>query len=73
MLKWSDVGGLENIKEELKEAVEWPLKYSDILKRLIRSHPKGMLLYGAPGTGKTLLAKAVANESGVNFISIKRP
>ncbi|PKL50062.1 MAG: AAA family ATPase [Planctomycetes bacterium HGW-Planctomycetes-1] len=72
-VKWSDVGGLENIKQELKEAVEWPLKYPDIFKKAGTNPPKGILLYGKPGTGKTLLAKAVANESGVNFISIKGP
>jgi transitional endoplasmic reticulum ATPase len=72
-VKWDDVGGLENIKEELKEAVEWPLKHSDIFKKANANPPKGILLYGVPGTGKTLLAKAVANESGVNFISVKGP
>ena len=72
-VKWNDVGGLENIKQELKEAVEWPLKYSDIFRKANTSPPKGILLYGQPGTGKTLLAKAAATESGVNFISIKGP
>lgn len=72
-VKWDDVGGLDDIKEELKEAVEWPLKYSDIFKKANTNPPKGILLYGAPGTGKTLLAKAAANESGVNFISVKGP
>jgi len=72
-VKWEDVGGLDDIKEELKEAVEWPLKYSEVFKKANTNPPKGILLYGAPGTGKTLLAKAVANESGVNFISIKGP
>jgi transitional endoplasmic reticulum ATPase len=72
-VKWSDVGGLENVKQELKEAIEWPLKYPDVFKKANTNPPKGILLYGKPGTGKTLLAKAVANESGVNFISIKGP
>ena len=72
-VKWSDVGGLGGIKNELKEAVEWPLKYSEIFKKAGTNPPKGMLLYGIPGTGKTLLAKAVATESGVNFISVKGP
>jgi transitional endoplasmic reticulum ATPase len=72
-VKWSDVGGLENIKQELKEAIEWPLKYPDIFRQADTKPPRGILLYGKPGTGKTLLAKAVANESGVNFISIKGP
>lgn len=72
-VKWSDVGGLEDIKEELKEAVEWPLKYSDVFKKANTNPPKGILFYGVPGTGKTLMAKAIATESGVNFISVKGP
>ena len=72
-VKWSDVGGLEDIKEEMKEAVEWPLKYSDVFKKAGTNPPKGILLYGVPGTGKTLLGKAIATESGVNFISVKGP
>lgn len=72
-VKWEDVGGLENIKEELKEAIEWPLKYSDVFEKANTNPPKGILLHGAPGTGKTLLAKAVASQSGVNFISVKGP
>ncbi|MDP8258044.1 MAG: CDC48 family AAA ATPase, partial [Candidatus Aadella gelida] len=72
-VKWEDVGGLQKIKEDLKEAIEWPLKYSDTFAKANTKPPKGILLYGLPGTGKTLLAKAVANESGVNFISIKGP
>ena len=72
-IKWSDIGGLENIKQELKEAVEWPLKHPETFQRLGIRPPKGTLLYGIPGTGKTLLAKAVASESEANFISIKGP
>lgn len=72
-VKWDDVGGLNSIKEELKEAIEWPLKYADVFKASGTTPSKGILLYGAPGTGKTLLAKAAAKESGVNFISVKGP
>ncbi|MBU1121154.1 MAG: CDC48 family AAA ATPase [Candidatus Omnitrophica bacterium] len=72
-VRWQDVGGLERIKQELQEAVEWPLKYPDIFKKADACPAKGILLYGPPGTGKTLLAKAAANESGVNFISVKGP
>ncbi len=70
---WADIGGLENAKQELKEAVEWPLQKPDAFKRLGVKPPKGILLYGPPGTGKTMLAKAVATESQANFISIKGP
>ena len=72
-VKWADIGGLENIKQELIEAVEWPLKHPEAFKRLGVRPPRGILLYGAPGSGKTLLAKAVANESEANFISVKGP
>ena len=72
-VKWKDIGGMEDFKQELKEAVEWPLKNPDAFKRLGIKPPKGILLYGAPGTGKTMLAKAVANESEANFISVKGP
>lgn len=72
-VKWEDIGGLEDVKGALKEMVEWPLKNPDSFKRLGIQPPHGILMYGAPGTGKTLLAKAVANESGANFISIKGP
>ena len=72
-LKWTDVGGLDDVKQELIEAVEWPLKFPDSFKRLGVKPPKGILLYGAPGTGKTMLAKAVANESQANFILVKGP
>jgi len=72
-VRWDDIGGLEDVKQKLKEAVEWPLKYGDIFNKLDAKPPKGILLYGPPGTGKTLLAKAVATESEANFISVKGP
>jgi transitional endoplasmic reticulum ATPase len=72
-VKWSDVGGLEDAKQNLKEAVQWPLDHPAAFDRIGIRPPKGVLLYGPPGSGKTLLAKAVANESGANFISIKGP
>jgi transitional endoplasmic reticulum ATPase len=72
-VKWSDIGGLDSIKQELQEAVEWPLKYQEIFTHADAIPPKGLLLYGPPGTGKTLMAKAAANESEANFISIKGP
>ncbi len=72
-VKWSDIGGLADVKLELQEAVEWPLKYPEIFEHMDAKPPKGILLYGPPGTGKTLLAKAVANESEANFISVKGP
>ncbi len=71
--KWSDIGGLEEVKSELQQAVEWPLKYADLFEKSGAKPPKGILLYGPPGTGKTMLAKALANESEANFISIKGP
>ncbi|MHB1908996.1 MAG: CDC48 family AAA ATPase [Nitrososphaerales archaeon] len=70
---WTDIGGLENIKKELQEAVEWPLKYPDLYTTIGYSMPKGVLLYGPSGTGKTLLAKSVATESEANFISVRGP
>ncbi|CAN5632594.1 CDC48 family AAA ATPase [soil metagenome] len=72
-IKWEDIGGLSNIKQELQEAVEWPLKYLGVFTYADATPPKGILLYGPPGTGKTLMAKAAANESEANFISIKGP
>ncbi|HEX5892536.1 MAG TPA: CDC48 family AAA ATPase, partial [Nitrososphaeraceae archaeon] len=72
-IKWDDIGGLFSIKQELQEAVEWPLKYNQIFTYSDATPPKGILLYGPPGTGKTLMAKAAANESEANFISIKGP
>jgi transitional endoplasmic reticulum ATPase len=70
---WSDIGGLEDVKRELKEAIEWPLKYGKTMERAKLKGTKGILLTGPPGTGKTLLAKAVATESEANFISVKGP
>jgi transitional endoplasmic reticulum ATPase len=72
-VKWDDIGGLKDVKEELQEAVEWPLKYPELFEHMNTEPPKGVLLYGPPGTGKTMLAKAVANESEANFISVKGP
>ena len=72
-VKWERIGGLDSVKNELKESVEWPLKYPNSFKRLGIKPPRGILLYGPPGTGKTLLAKAVANESQSNFILVKGP
>jgi transitional endoplasmic reticulum ATPase len=70
---WTDIGGLENVKEELIEAVEWPLKNPSVFERMGIRAPKGIMLYGPPGCGKTLLARAVATESEANFITIKGP
>jgi transitional endoplasmic reticulum ATPase len=72
-IKWEDIGGLEEVKEALKEAIEWPLKYPKLFEEAGAKPPKGIMLHGPPGSGKTLLAKAVAHESGVNFISVKGP
>jgi transitional endoplasmic reticulum ATPase len=72
-VKWEDIGGLDDVKRELQEAVEWPLKYPNLYSKIGHTVPKGILLNGPSGTGKTLLAKAVATESDANFISIKGP
>jgi transitional endoplasmic reticulum ATPase len=72
-VRWSDIGGLEDVKQQLREAVEWPLKYQDIFERMGIRPPKGILLYGPQGVGKTLLAKAAATESGANFIAVNGP
>jgi transitional endoplasmic reticulum ATPase len=72
-VKWEDIGGLEGVKRELQEAVEWPLRYPDLYAKIGHTVPKGILLHGPSGTGKTLLAKAVATESEANFISVKGP
>jgi len=70
---WNEIGGLEEVKSQLVEAVEWPIKKPEIFKKMGIAPPKGVLLYGPPGCGKTLLARAVATESEANFISIKGP
>ena len=72
-VKWLDIGGLEDVKQEITEAVEWPLKHKNVFRKLGIRPPKGVMLYGPPGTGKTMLAKAVANESEANFILVKGP
>ncbi|MFZ5955871.1 MAG: CDC48 family AAA ATPase [Nanoarchaeota archaeon] len=72
-IKWDDVGGISDAKRDLREAVEWPLKYPQSFEKMGIHSPRGVLLYGPPGTGKTLLAKAVATESEANFIQIKGP
>ncbi|WP_460025325.1 CDC48 family AAA ATPase [Infirmifilum sp. SLHALR2] len=72
-VNWDDIGGLEDVKQQLREAVEWPLKHPEYFREMGIDPPKGILLYGPPGTGKTLLAKAVATESEANFIGVKGP
>src|SRR5919199_1308051 len=72
-VSWEDIGGLQNVKEELAEAIEWPLRHADLFAQADVNPPKGILLYGPPGTGKTMIAKAVAATSEANFISIKGP
>jgi transitional endoplasmic reticulum ATPase len=72
-VRWEDIGGLQAIKDELAEAIEWPLKHADLFAEADVKPPKGILLYGPPGTGKTMIAKAVATTSEANFISIKGP
>ncbi|HSB50090.1 MAG TPA: CDC48 family AAA ATPase [Nitrosopumilaceae archaeon] len=72
-VSWDDVGGLDSLKEELREAIEWPLKHKEAIEYVDVQTPKGILLYGSPGTGKTLIAKAVAKMTESNFISIKGP
>lgn len=72
-VKWEDVGGLTKVKQILEQTIEWPLKHSDLFIKANLSPSKGILLYGPPGCGKTLIAKAAASECGVNFISVKGP
>ncbi len=70
---WDDVGGLEEVKIQLREVIEWPLKYPELYRHLNSKPPNGILLFGPPGTGKTLIAKALAHETEINFISVKGP
>lgn len=72
-VRWEDIGGLQEVKEELAEAIEWPLKHAELFDQAAVRPPKGILLYGPPGTGKTMIAKAVATTSEANFISVKGP
>jgi transitional endoplasmic reticulum ATPase len=72
-IHWTDIGGLDRIKQTLIETIEWPVKYEQLYKKTGLTPPKGIILYGSPGTGKTLLAKAIATECNANFISIKGP
>ncbi|XP_015265703.1 PREDICTED: LOW QUALITY PROTEIN: spermatogenesis-associated protein 5 [Gekko japonicus] len=72
-VSWSDIGGLDNVKLKLKQAVEWPLKHPESFIRMGIQPPKGVLLYGPPGCSKTLIAKALAHESGLNFLTVKGP
>ncbi|MBU4242358.1 MAG: AAA family ATPase, partial [Nanoarchaeota archaeon] len=72
-VEWEQIGGLEELKQELKEAIEWPLKYPEAFARMGVRPPRGVMMYGPPGCGKTLLAKAAANESEANFILVKGP
>ncbi|XP_034546684.1 ATPase family protein 2 homolog [Notolabrus celidotus] len=72
-VRWSDVGGMEEVKLKLKQAVEWPLRHPEAFIRMGIQPPKGVLLYGPPGCSKTMIAKALANESGLNFLAVKGP
>jgi AAA family ATPase len=72
-VRWEDIGGLDELKLALKQAVEWPLKRPDAFRKFGITPPKGVLMYGPPGCSKTMVAKALANESGLNFLSIKGP
>ena len=68
---WQDIGGLQDLKLKLKQAVDWPIKHPEVFIRMGIKPPRGVLMYGPPGCSKTMIAKALANESGLNFLSIK--
>ena len=70
---WEDIGGLDDLKLKLKQAVEWPIKRPEIFLKMGITPPKGVLMYGPPGCSKTMIAKALANESNLNFLAIKGP
>lgn len=70
-VKWGDIGGMEGVKQSLREVVEWPLKHPEAFQRMGMSPPRGVLLYGPPGCSKTLMARALATESGMNFLAVK--
>ncbi len=72
-VRWTDIGGMSSVKSSLQEVVEWPLLYPELFESLQLCPPKGVLLYGPPGCSKTLMAKALATESGLNFLSVKGP
>lgn len=72
-VRWSDIGGQQDVKQKLRECIEWPLMHRDTFKRLGVEAPRGVLLYGPPGCSKTMTAKALATESGINFIAVKGP
>ena len=72
-VRWADIGGQETVKQKLRECVEWPLTRKDTFKRLGIRPPTGILLYGPPGNSKTLIAKAMATEAGLNFLAVKGP
>lgn len=70
-MRWTDIGGQAELKLKLKQAVEWPLRYPEAFQRLGVEPPRGLLMFGPPGCSKTMIAKALATESGLNFISVK--
>merc|ERR1719383_727524 len=72
-VSWTDIGGLDDLKLKLKQAVEWPIKHPEMFIRMGISAPRGLLMYGPPGCSKTMVAKALAKESGLNFLSVKGP
>ena len=70
-VSWADIGGLDDLKLKLNQAVDWPIKHPEVFARMGIKPPRGVLMYGPPGCSKTMIAKALANESGLNFLSIK--